>query len=157
MSRDAPEIAPAWGEPGLTPAEKVFGWNTFEVIAFKTYDDHVNAARMATMKHFVERAERAIRRLQRESLADDRLNPAMAAASAGGKDSSGSLGSTSWNRSRGSSAICAGSGGCRRLRRGERRRRRAAQGRAVREIHYRGWDRREAISSRNLPSERLLV
>ena len=32
---DAPEIDPAWGEPGLTPAEKVFAWNTFEVLAMK--------------------------------------------------------------------------------------------------------------------------
>jgi acetylornithine deacetylase/succinyl-diaminopimelate desuccinylase-like protein len=24
-----------WGEPGLSPAEKVFGWNTLEVLAFK--------------------------------------------------------------------------------------------------------------------------
>ena len=30
------------------------------------YDEDVNVARMATMKHFVERAERSIRRLQRE-------------------------------------------------------------------------------------------
>lgn len=33
---DAPEINAWWGEPGLTAAEKVFGWNTFEVLAFKT-------------------------------------------------------------------------------------------------------------------------
>ncbi|HLI14115.1 MAG TPA: M20 family metallopeptidase [Alphaproteobacteria bacterium] len=33
---DAPAIDPDWGEPGLTPAEKVFAWNTFEVLAFKT-------------------------------------------------------------------------------------------------------------------------
>jgi acetylornithine deacetylase/succinyl-diaminopimelate desuccinylase-like protein len=33
---DAPEIDPHWGEPNLTPAEKVFSWNTFEVLAFKT-------------------------------------------------------------------------------------------------------------------------
>lgn len=33
---DAPEIDPDWGEPGLTPWERVFGWNTFEVIAFET-------------------------------------------------------------------------------------------------------------------------
>ena len=33
---DDPAIDPQWGEPGLTPAEKVFGWNTFEVLAFKT-------------------------------------------------------------------------------------------------------------------------
>ncbi|WP_088278409.1 M20 family metallopeptidase [Ideonella sp. A 288] len=28
-----PAIDPAWGEPGLTPAERVFGWNTLEVLA----------------------------------------------------------------------------------------------------------------------------
>lgn len=33
---DAPQIDPHWGEPGLSPAERVFGWNSFEVIAFKT-------------------------------------------------------------------------------------------------------------------------
>ena len=32
----APGIDPNWGEPQLTPAEKVFAWNTFEVLAFKT-------------------------------------------------------------------------------------------------------------------------
>ena len=32
----APEIDPGWGEPGLTPAEKVFGWCSFEVLAFRT-------------------------------------------------------------------------------------------------------------------------
>jgi len=32
----APEINPEWGEPGLTPEEKVFGWNTLEVLSFKT-------------------------------------------------------------------------------------------------------------------------
>jgi acetylornithine deacetylase/succinyl-diaminopimelate desuccinylase-like protein len=31
-----PEIDEDWGEPGLTPAERVFGWNTLEVLAFKT-------------------------------------------------------------------------------------------------------------------------
>lgn len=29
----APAIDPAWGEPGLTPAEKLFGWSSFEVLA----------------------------------------------------------------------------------------------------------------------------
>jgi acetylornithine deacetylase/succinyl-diaminopimelate desuccinylase-like protein len=29
-----PEIDPDWGEPNLTPAERVYGWNTFEVLAF---------------------------------------------------------------------------------------------------------------------------
>jgi len=47
------------------------------------YDQHVNAARMATMKHFVERAERAIRRLQKEGLADQRIEPATAADALG--------------------------------------------------------------------------
>jgi acetylornithine deacetylase/succinyl-diaminopimelate desuccinylase-like protein len=32
----APAIDPAWGEPGLTPTERVFAWNSFETIAFKT-------------------------------------------------------------------------------------------------------------------------
>jgi acetylornithine deacetylase/succinyl-diaminopimelate desuccinylase-like protein len=34
--KDGPAIDQWWGEPGLTPAEKVFGWNTFEILAFKT-------------------------------------------------------------------------------------------------------------------------
>ncbi|KQP04880.1 hypothetical protein ASF28_18815 [Methylobacterium sp. Leaf99] len=34
----APEIDADWGEPGLSPAERVFGWNTLEVLAFKTGD-----------------------------------------------------------------------------------------------------------------------
>jgi acetylornithine deacetylase/succinyl-diaminopimelate desuccinylase-like protein len=33
---DAPEVDPDWGEPGLTPSEKVFGWCSFEVLAFTT-------------------------------------------------------------------------------------------------------------------------
>ena len=40
------------------------------------YDEHVNAARMTTMKHFVERAEKAVRQLQKDGLADTRLDPA---------------------------------------------------------------------------------
>jgi len=41
----SPVIDPDWGEPGLTPAEQLFGWNTFEVLAFRTGNpDHpVNA------------------------------------------------------------------------------------------------------------------
>ncbi|BAN47244.1 M20 family metallopeptidase [Metapseudomonas resinovorans] len=31
-----PEVDADWGEPGLTPVERVFGWNTLEVLAFKT-------------------------------------------------------------------------------------------------------------------------
>ena len=33
---DGPEIEPWWGQPGLSPAERVFGWCSFEVLAFKT-------------------------------------------------------------------------------------------------------------------------
>ena len=33
---NGPEIDADWGEPGLTPAERVFGFNTLEVLAFKT-------------------------------------------------------------------------------------------------------------------------
>ncbi len=35
---DDPEIDPWWGEPGLSGAEKVFGWNTFEVLSFISGD-----------------------------------------------------------------------------------------------------------------------
>lgn len=31
-----PTVEPDWGEPGLTPAERVFGWCSFEVLACKT-------------------------------------------------------------------------------------------------------------------------
>jgi acetylornithine deacetylase/succinyl-diaminopimelate desuccinylase-like protein len=31
-----PAIDAGWGEPGLTPAERVFAWNTLEVLAFRT-------------------------------------------------------------------------------------------------------------------------
>ncbi|WP_375466115.1 M20 family metallopeptidase, partial [uncultured Methylobacterium sp.] len=34
----APRIDADWGEPGLSPAERVFAWNTLEVLAFKTGD-----------------------------------------------------------------------------------------------------------------------
>jgi len=35
---NAPTIDEDWGEPGLTPAERVFAWNTLEVLAFLTGD-----------------------------------------------------------------------------------------------------------------------
>jgi acetylornithine deacetylase/succinyl-diaminopimelate desuccinylase-like protein len=40
-----PEIDAGWGEPGLTPVERVFGWNTLEVLAMKSgnADRPVNA------------------------------------------------------------------------------------------------------------------
>jgi hypothetical protein len=47
------------------------------------YDDQVNAARMNTMKHFVERAEAAILGLQQEGLVDCRLKPPLAADALG--------------------------------------------------------------------------
>ena len=31
---NGPVVDPDWGEPGLTPAERVYGWNSFEVLAF---------------------------------------------------------------------------------------------------------------------------
>jgi len=33
---DGPEIDGDWGEPDLTPAERVFGWNSFEILTFTT-------------------------------------------------------------------------------------------------------------------------
>ena len=33
---DGPTIEPGWGEAGLSPAERVFGWCSFEVLAAKT-------------------------------------------------------------------------------------------------------------------------
>ena len=33
---NGPEIDVDWGEPGLTPAEQVYGWNSFDILAFKT-------------------------------------------------------------------------------------------------------------------------
>ncbi len=35
---DGPEVDLNWGEPGLTPAERVFAWNALEVLAFQTGD-----------------------------------------------------------------------------------------------------------------------
>ena len=42
---DGPEIDEDWGEPGLIPSERVFGWCSFEVLAFVTGnpDKPVNA------------------------------------------------------------------------------------------------------------------
>lgn len=33
---NSPAIDPDWGEPGLTPTERVIAWNTLEVLAFKS-------------------------------------------------------------------------------------------------------------------------
>jgi acetylornithine deacetylase/succinyl-diaminopimelate desuccinylase-like protein len=32
---DGPRVDAGWGQPGLTPAERVFAWNAFEVLAFE--------------------------------------------------------------------------------------------------------------------------
>lgn len=47
------------------------------------YDDHVNEARMRRQKHFADRAERAIRRLQRAGAADRKVDPEIAALALG--------------------------------------------------------------------------
>jgi AcrR family transcriptional regulator len=47
------------------------------------YDDEVSRARIATQQHFAERAERSIRRLQRDGLADDKVDAAFAADALG--------------------------------------------------------------------------
>lgn len=47
------------------------------------YDEHVNAVRAQTQKHFAERAERSIRELQAEGVADARVDPAIAATALG--------------------------------------------------------------------------
>ena len=49
----APAIDPGWGEPNLTPAEKVFAWNTFEVLAMKAGnpDAPVNAIPPSARAH----------------------------------------------------------------------------------------------------------
>jgi AcrR family transcriptional regulator len=47
------------------------------------YDPHVNAERMASQRHFAERSERSIKRLQSEGRADPRVNPAIAADALG--------------------------------------------------------------------------
>jgi AcrR family transcriptional regulator len=47
------------------------------------HDEHVNAVRTATQKHFAERAERSIRRMQAEGVADRNVDPAIAATALG--------------------------------------------------------------------------
>ncbi|MFT5201969.1 MAG: AcrR family transcriptional regulator [Candidatus Aldehydirespiratoraceae bacterium] len=47
------------------------------------YDEQVNAARIQRQKHFAERAESAIRRLQEQGVADAAVDPAIAAVALG--------------------------------------------------------------------------
>jgi len=50
---DGPEIDPDWGEPDLTPSERVYGWNSFEILAFTsgTPDRPVNAIPPSARAH----------------------------------------------------------------------------------------------------------
>ena len=50
---DGPAIDANWGEPGLTPAERVFGWNALEVLAYRTGnpDRPVNAIPPRAIAH----------------------------------------------------------------------------------------------------------
>ena len=50
---DGPEIDPDWGEPGMTTAEKVYGWNSFAVLAMKSgnADAPVNAIQPMARAH----------------------------------------------------------------------------------------------------------
>ena len=52
-SEDGVEIDPEWGEPGLTTAEKVYAWNTFEILALGAADPNkpVNAIPGAARAH----------------------------------------------------------------------------------------------------------
>ena len=47
------------------------------------YDEHVTAVRAATQKHFAERAEQSIRRLQKAGIADRSVDPVIAATALG--------------------------------------------------------------------------
>ena len=47
------------------------------------YDSHVNEARMRSQKHFAERAEQSIRRLQEAGAADPEVDPELAAVALG--------------------------------------------------------------------------
>jgi AcrR family transcriptional regulator len=47
------------------------------------YDDHVNQARMRRQRHFADRAEQAIRRLQQAGQADPDVDPELAALALG--------------------------------------------------------------------------
>jgi acetylornithine deacetylase/succinyl-diaminopimelate desuccinylase-like protein len=48
-----PEVDADWGEPGLTPAERVFAWNTLDVLAYRTGnpDFPVNAIPASAKAH----------------------------------------------------------------------------------------------------------
>ena len=66
---DGPAIDAEWGEPGLTPAERVFGWNTLEVLAFRTGnpDRPVNAIPPRATARTADALRRRLRLAQRSS------------------------------------------------------------------------------------------
>jgi acetylornithine deacetylase/succinyl-diaminopimelate desuccinylase-like protein len=82
---EGPRIEPWWGEPGLTTAEKVFGWCNFEVLAYETGNPKtpVNAIpprawARCQLRHVVGVDQAAIipalrRHLERQGLANVRV------------------------------------------------------------------------------------
>jgi len=96
LTAPAGEPSPASGAPDASPWDRIRRANRLYLGRYRDeaalmgvieqvsrYDAEVNAARMATMKHFVERAERAIRRLQRAGQVDRRIKPSTAADALG--------------------------------------------------------------------------
>jgi AcrR family transcriptional regulator len=92
----APPEDAAPGSAGVSPTDRIRRANRLYLERYwdeaalmgvieqvSRYDEQVNAARMATMKHFVERAERSIRHMQKDGLVDPRLNPSVAADALG--------------------------------------------------------------------------
>lgn len=49
----APEIDPDWGQPGMTPAEKVYSWNSFAVLAMTSGNPHAPVNAIAPSAHAV--------------------------------------------------------------------------------------------------------
>ena len=92
----APSVTLSAEDEPLSPAESIRQANRLYLERYRDeaalmgvieqvsrFDEDVNVARMATMKHFVQRAERSIRGLQREGKVDSRLDAAMAADALG--------------------------------------------------------------------------
>lgn len=90
------DTEPAAGGSAATPAARIRAANLryFEryreaarlmgvVEQVSRYDEQVNAARMATQRHFAERSEQAIRRWQVDGLVDPDLDPVVAADALG--------------------------------------------------------------------------
>jgi AcrR family transcriptional regulator len=91
-----PDEQPVAGDEELSPWDRIRRANRLYLQRYRDeaalmgvieqvsrYDEYVDAARMGTQKHFVDRAERAIGRLQREGVADRRIDPMTAADALG--------------------------------------------------------------------------